>query len=59
MFLITLQGQRKNINRDELKPTTQALEKVEALCSKNKSSSELIGDINTLFQNIRQVCYVN
>ncbi|KAK3086810.1 hypothetical protein FSP39_023845 [Pinctada imbricata] len=46
-------GQRKNINRDELKPTTQALEKVEALCSKNKSSSELIGDVNTLFLNIK------
>lgn len=46
-------GQRKSINKDELKPTTQALERVQSLCAENKSSSELISDINTLFLNIK------
>ncbi|KAJ8316708.1 hypothetical protein KUTeg_005738 [Tegillarca granosa] len=46
-------GQRKNINRDELKPTTQALEKVQGICAENKSSSDLIADIATLFMNIK------
>ncbi|KAL5012912.1 hypothetical protein ScPMuIL_011463 [Solemya velum] len=44
---------RKNINKDELKPTVQALEKVQALCGQNKNSSELIADVNTLFLNIK------
>lgn len=48
-----LKGQRKSINKDELKPTTQALERVQSLCAENKSSSELISDINTLFLNIK------
>lgn len=46
-------GQRKNIDRGELKPTTQALERVQALCAENKSSSELIADVSTLFLNIK------
>lgn len=46
-------GIRKNVNKDELKPTVQALEKTQALCSENKGSSELIADISTLFQCIR------
>ncbi|CAI9717071.1 negative elongation factor D-like [Octopus vulgaris] len=46
-------GVRKYVNKDELKPTVQALEKTQTLCSENKGSSELIADINTLFQCIR------
>lgn len=44
---------RKNVNKDELKPTVQALEKTQGLCSENKGSSELIADISILFQSIR------
>jgi negative elongation factor C/D len=46
-------GQRKSIIKDELKPTTQALEKVQALCAENKNSSELIADVNILFLNLK------
>lgn len=52
-ILFLFKGQRKSINKDELKPTTQALERVQSLCAENKSSSELISDINTLFLNIK------
>lgn len=53
LILFLFKGQRKSINKDELKPTTQALERVQSLCAENKSSSELISDINTLFLNIK------
>ncbi|XP_052060193.1 negative elongation factor D-like [Mytilus californianus] len=46
-------GQRKSIIKDELKPTTQALEKVQSLCAENKNSSELIADVNVLFLNLK------
>lgn len=46
-------GVRKNIKKEELKPTTQALEKVQALCAENKNASELIVDVSTLFQCIK------
>ncbi|XP_071175730.1 negative elongation factor D-like [Mytilus galloprovincialis] len=46
-------GQRKSIVKDELKPTTQALEKVQSLCAENKNSSELIADVNVLFLNLK------
>ncbi|XP_048254735.1 negative elongation factor D-like [Haliotis cracherodii] len=46
-------GGRKTINRDELKPTVQALEKTQALCAENKGASELIADISTLFTCLR------
>ncbi|WAR13302.1 NELFD-like protein [Mya arenaria] len=35
-------GIRKHIEKKELKPTTQALEKVQALCAQNKNASELL-----------------
>jgi hypothetical protein len=44
---------RKHIERKELKPTTQALEKVQALCALNKNASELLVDVSTLFQCIK------
>ncbi|XP_060603778.1 negative elongation factor D-like [Ruditapes philippinarum] len=46
-------GVRKHIERKELKPTTQALEKVQALCALNKNASELLVDVSTLFQCIK------
>ncbi|XP_045193962.1 negative elongation factor D-like [Mercenaria mercenaria] len=46
-------GVRKHIEKKELKPTTQALEKVQALCALNKNASELLVDVSTLFQCIK------
>lgn len=42
-------GQRKAINKDELKATIQAIERAHNLCSENKGSSELVADVGTLF----------
>ena len=44
---------RKNVNKDELKGTIQAIEKVSIICGENKGSSELLLDLNVLFQCIR------
>ncbi|KAL3859935.1 hypothetical protein ACJMK2_010114 [Sinanodonta woodiana] len=46
-------GVRKSINKDELKPTQQAMEKVQLLCAENKNSSDLIGHVSTLFQCVK------
>ncbi|KAL4235100.1 hypothetical protein ACF0H5_006738 [Mactra antiquata] len=46
-------GVRKQIEKKELKPTTQALEKVQTLCAQNKNASELLVDVSTLFQCIK------
>lgn len=46
-------GVRKNINKDELRPTMQAIEKVHVIAIENKNSSELIADVQTLFQCIK------
>lgn len=48
-------GIRKSINKDELKSTTQAIDKVHTICYNNKGSTELIAEITTLFQYIRYV----
>ncbi|KAK7505402.1 hypothetical protein BaRGS_00003564 [Batillaria attramentaria] len=42
-------GGRKNINKDELKPTAQALEKTQSLCQLHRGASDLIADVGTLF----------
>ena len=41
------------MDRNELKPTVQALEKTQSLCSEGKGSSELIADVATLFTCLR------
>ncbi|GAB0100454.1 Negative elongation factor D [Sergentomyia squamirostris] len=47
-------GQMKRmINKDELKNTTQAIEKVHAICNINKGSTELIADLQVLYNCIR------
>lgn len=46
-------GVRKALNRDELKATQQAVEKVHTICQERKGSSELIPELNALFQGMR------
>lgn len=46
-------GSQRKINRDELKTTIQAIEKVHNICNVNKGSTELIAELNTLYQCIR------
>lgn len=43
----------RQVNRDDLKPTQQAIEKVHNICQGGKSCMELIAEINTLYQCIR------
>ncbi|XP_042865780.1 negative elongation factor D-like [Penaeus japonicus] len=43
----------RQVNRDDLKPTQQAIEKVHNICQGGKSAMELIAEINTLYQCIR------
>ncbi|XP_050395724.1 negative elongation factor D [Patella vulgata] len=50
---ILKKGGRKSVNKEELKPTIQALEKTQSLCTENKASSELIADVGTLFQCLK------
>jgi negative elongation factor C/D len=40
-------------SKDELKPTMQAIEKVQAICSTNKGTNEIIAELNTLYSCIR------
>ena len=46
-------GAPKKINKDDLKTTIQAVEKVHNICNTNKSSTELVAEISTLYQCIR------
>lgn len=45
----------RKINKDDLKTTTQAIEKVHNICNVNKGSTELIAELQTLYQCIRYV----
>ncbi|KAJ4430064.1 beta ketoadipyl CoA thiolase, th1, partial [Periplaneta americana] len=47
------QTARKTLNKDELKATIQAIEKVHSICNINKGSTELIAELSTLYQCIR------
>lgn len=44
---------KRSINKDELKSTIQAIEKVNAICNVNLGSSELIAELQTLYNCIR------
>lgn len=44
---------KRTINKEELKATIQAIEKVHAICNINKGSTELIADFQTLYNCIR------
>ncbi|KAI4470313.1 negative elongation factor d [Holotrichia oblita] len=46
-------GQKKTWNRDELKPTIQAVETVHKICNVNKGSSELMADLSNLYQCLK------
>jgi negative elongation factor C/D len=46
-------GVQRKVNKDDLKTTIQAIEKVHNTCNTNKGSTELIAEINTLYQCIR------
>ena len=43
-------SQRKSINKEELAPTIEAVEKVHEICRENKGSSELISDVGNLYR---------
>lgn len=44
---------KRTLNKDELKSTIQAIEKVHAICNVNKGSTELIAELQTLYNCIR------
>lgn len=46
-------GQHRTINKDELKATIQAIEKVNLICNVNLGSQELIAELQTLYNCIR------
>ncbi len=46
-------GTRKSLNKDELKGTTQAAEKVHSILSGAKGSTELVAELGPLYQCIR------
>lgn len=59
-------GQRKYHSRDDLKPTQQAIEKVHRIITEAVVTSELLVDLNTIFQSLRfpaaaggVLCWVN
>jgi negative elongation factor C/D len=46
-------AKHKELHKEELKPTIQAIELVHAICNLNKSSTELIAEIQTIYNCIR------
>lgn len=44
---------RKNVNKEELNSTIQAIEKVNTICNEKKGSFELLAELGTLYQCIR------
>ncbi|KAL7634199.1 UNVERIFIED_CONTAM: hypothetical protein RMT77_015528 [Armadillidium vulgare] len=46
-------NRQRQVNRDDLKATQQAIEKVHNICQGGKSAMELIAEINTLYSCIR------
>ncbi|KAF5276517.1 hypothetical protein FQA39_LY06586 [Lamprigera yunnana] len=46
-------GQKRCFNKDDLKPTIQAIETVHTVCNINKGSSELMAELANLYQCLR------
>lgn len=46
-------GQKRSINKEELKPTMTAIETVHNICNVTKGSSELMAELSMLFQCLR------
>ncbi|KAK6627541.1 beta ketoadipyl CoA thiolase, th1 [Polyplax serrata] len=44
---------RRQLNKEELKPTQQAIEKVHGICNMAKGSAELIAELGSLYQCIK------
>ena len=44
---------RKNVNKEELNCTIQAIEKVNLICNEKKGSFELLAELSSLYQSIR------
>lgn len=53
VYEVTSGKKRKVINKDDLKSTIQAVDKVHNICNLNKSSTELIAEVATIYQCIR------
>jgi negative elongation factor C/D len=51
----TKEDGRRNLNKDELKPTAQAIERAHAVCADNKTSAELLAELSTLYHYLRFV----
>lgn len=49
----TKKGQKRTSNKDELKATVNAIQTVHNICNVNKSSSELMTELCTLYQCLR------
>lgn len=49
----TKKGNKRNINKDELKGVVQAIEKVHGICNVNLGTTELIAELQTLYECIR------
>jgi len=46
-------GSRKSLNKEEVRGTTQALEKVHGICSNGKGSLELVAELTSLYTCIK------
>lgn len=46
-------GSRKHVNKDELKTTLQAIEKVNVVCSQKMGHAELLSEVGTLYNCIK------
>lgn len=53
VYEVTSGKKRKVINKDDLKSTIQAVDKVHSICNLNKSSTELIAEVATIYHCIR------
>lgn len=48
---------KRTVNKDELKSTRQAIEKVHAICNIDKGSTELTAELSTLYNCIKYTYY--
>ncbi|CAN7997734.1 unnamed protein product [Ixodes hexagonus] len=53
VFETRRKGVRKALNRDELRPTQQAVEKVHVTCQERRGASDLVPELGALFQAMR------
>lgn len=53
VYEVTSGKKRKVVNKDDLKSTIQAVDKVHNICYVNKGSTELIAEVPTIYQCIR------